>query len=217
MSKEPKSIRLTNDLRDTFINKVVATYYDDNAAPEEIDLTRQESNTLVDRITDPYKEVLGLMPSWAVMQAEELRIRAKKRYDANFSFDLDLPLGTKIDWFPDKEGSYYRQQGAKAQVVYEDHPELQKLYKAKEKRRNWRSARDEFRGMLKKLTYSVNSTRQLYRAWPDAIKFQDVFPHPEETGTGDRRSKTVPAVSAIEIEMAAKLGNINISDAVDER
>ena len=86
-----------------------------------------------------------------------------------------------------------------------DHWATTKLIAYEKERGIWNEQRTMLEHKLDSLLISVNSSRQLFNAWPDAIKYKHHLPIPEQPIARAQKAKRKAAVSAEDLDLTVKL------------
>ena len=170
---EPRSVRLNNTNRNTFVSTVLNTLLSQNSAPKFSDFTRKWSSHIYEYIYGPHKELIEQLPDWMKTKTEQITVFLGTR---QVVFTLNKP-----EWaLEDGQSSMYVGDDKPFTPIcfLDDYDELTLEFKAHQQQQtDWNTKRIALKEELTKVVNACNTSSQLYIAWPKALEFSYLFPY----------------------------------------
>lgn len=207
MATELRSIRLNHNLKTRFIQRVLNATFPKDEEPELPSEDSSISDALYKEIMAEFKQAkdvpLWLQPKKKISKIQILFTDGTKKEQRVFEFSKE-----KL-WFEDV--GYWGTGGSILPTLPYDHKVNLDFAEAEAQQRDWRQQRAELERKLYQLIEPLNSTKQLFNAWPDAIEYKDVFPIPDEP-VSRRREVGRTDVTAEEMNMTLNMAKATFKE-----
>lgn len=207
----PKSTRLNQENRERFVRTVVEDLIPLNTRPTTQKFGEKWGDKLYEDIYGPHKETMDLLPSWMFVEAKEfvvdIKLHAPTLDGESVTFYLSEPKRMV------NEESFYgwRNQDSRDYCIPqipEDHDVIQAWEEHKQANKDWQSKHSELKRTLEQVSDACNTSHQLFRAWPKAVKYaEQCFPYvePRESKRGGQTD-----ISAEELDLTAKIAQTTV-------
>ena len=169
---QPRSTRLNQANRAKFLNAVLKDTLPPSAKPQLVHFQERWAPKIYDIVFGPYLEIIKQMPPWMLITTDSLRVKMPNKSKAVLKFQL--PHSKTMPYGYSDSGYYFRQhtapipEGNAIVKDYEQHLQNAADYETKKR---------ELIAKVKTLVNTCNTSGQLYKAWPDAVKYADCFPY----------------------------------------
>lgn len=204
----PKSTRLNASNRQKFVDTVVADLMPEENKPDEDTFAHKWAQTVYDTIYGPHLETMKLLPKWMFKKDDDFTVDLFKHepksdpivssHNGNVTFKLD-----KEQLMIREAGRYSWSSDAAAELPPGDHEFVQAYKTLCQQQEDWRDRFYELRQTLQQVAEACNTSHQLFRAWPKAVKYAETcFPY-QEPAEAKRGGQT--DISADQLDLTAKL------------
>lgn len=183
---QPRSTRLNKYNRDVFTRTVLQDLLPDETDAWKETFRKEWEKRIIEHIYGPYKEHIDALPDWMKTKTERIAVMIGRDY---FYFEMRpaVPLPTGSRTLQLKEGA-----------AFEEWEHI------KNKIDEYYVKRRELERQLDKLVNSCNTSGQVYKAWPDAIKYHKCFPY-----VAPERHQGA-AVDREEMDLSIKMSKVDI-------
>lgn len=209
----PKSTRLNRHNRRQFVDTVLADLMPDEAKPTTEGFAEKWGDNVYELVYGPHLETMQLLPSWMFRSADDFTVDLFKHESRNdpvvkahsgvvrFKLSKERPLireSSRYSWSTD----------AGAEMPPGDHEVVRAYKNMCQQTEDWQSKWYELRGTLEEVAEACNTSHQLFRAWPKAVKYaEECFPYVEPT-EAKRGGQT--SISAEQLDLTAKLAQVTV-------
>ena len=218
MSAMP-SIRLNNELRDTFITKVIQEICPQTSLGNPLENLDLGQKLLDEVYKEEHKILLAKLPSLFQNTMLEKTNRLSGFYFKTNSTEYLRKHIQSFTWHISEQRIpnafadytyYYSNEDKDNSLILPYNHWASEMLRAYDKDLTTKAEqRSILKNKLEQLLNSVNSSRQLFNAWPDAIKYKHHLPIPEHKISRAQRVQNKPAVSAEDINLTVKLATSN--------
>ena len=181
---EPRSTRLNNSLRSAFVRTVMADVMPDTSIPTMEDFQKEHAVMAYEATYGKYKEQIQALP-------REYTVKTNIIFVSLDGKPVAFIQPNKVTAFMKYTGSSYdyllHNSDCGLPFLPVEHPITQAYKQRLQEMKDWRLKVTELRNQLTTLVEGCNTSGQLYKAWPTAIKFAGCFPYvaPEKGGKPD--------------------------------
>lgn len=207
MATELRSIRLNSHLKQQFINRVMKENFPGDSEPCLPSEDTSTGDALYQEVMDEFNEAKNvptwLLPNKSISKITILFTNGTKKEKRTFDLSGSKP------WF--EETGYWGNSGSIIPTLPYDHEVNLKFTNAEQQKADWNEQRRELERKLRELIEPLNSTKQLFNAWPDAIEYKDVFPIPDEP-VSRRREVGRTDVTAEEMNMTLRMAKATFKE-----
>ena len=195
------SIRLNNQSRQNF--KQAA--HDDIMPqyPGDDDFIAKWASRAWETYYAPHQELIDQLPSELRTPTEIFHLFMENHEGKMERVDFTAPENT--NYVSLRVGQYYHDQARLHFTIPVDHDIGKAFIDHRKKQQEWREKSRALRMQLSQLIDGLNTTKQLYDAWPQAEKYAACFPRTEP----QRGSTTV---TSNQMEAAKRMMNLSLGD-----
>lgn len=211
--KGAKSVRLNNEMRDKFKKAVREDSLGER--PQLRDFTKKLAPHVYKTYFEKYEQRVADAPGWACHSTKSLFILIPVEFAAGYSskpttmLSFKLP-SRKIMFRQLKDEGYSYNNADRAGPVAGELDTVTVQYKEYlRQEKDWETKKQTLTEQLKKLIDPLNTTEQLYKAWPEAKKYSDCFPFIPK-----KIAKT--EVSKMEMNITTKMMKATVTDLQQE-
>lgn len=204
---QPRSARLNANNRDKFIRAVLDDKLPETKKESIDDFKERWKSKIYDVCFEPYKDLLAQMPEWMKIETDVVRVGLLvkgKLQKVPFPMDRKhlIPFGVH------HSGYYYSNENV---VLIDENHTIHKEYaQILQDEEDYLTKKRELRNQLHKLAYSCNTSGQLYKAWPEAVKYSGCFPYKAPN------KHTGAAVTATEMDLGLLMSETKVAIPKDE-
>lgn len=205
----PKSIRLNMENRDLFIKTVVADLMPDEKRPSLYNFVREWGDRMYEDIYGPLKAEMDALPQWMFTKKDEFHVNLWAHEPKNSEWrnkegQIEFQLSKERRMIVEKTSYHWNRSGNDVIApVPEDHEVVQAYKDMKDADADWDANLRELNKTLHEVAYACNTSHQLFRAWPQALKYaQECFPY-VEPAEAKRGGQTT--ISSDQLDLTAKL------------
>lgn len=205
----PKSIRLNMENRERFVRTVLEDIMPSDKQPCEDAFAKEWGDKLYADIYGPLKEHMDALPKWMWTDGSRFHVDVYKHEPPSSDYKgrdgvVEFRM-TKDRRMINEENVYHwnRTGNEVMAVVPEDHEVIQAYKDHCQAGEDWNNQYQELRRTLEKVSNACNTSHQLFRAWPKAVKYaQSCFPYvePAEAKRGGQTD-----ISADQLNLTAKI------------
>lgn len=197
---EPRSVRLTNDLRYKFINRVITTLMPVETCPNLQGFIKKHREQVYKETYGMYQESLKALPEWMTTKTSRFTIKLGSHKE------LDIDMGREFLGFP-TDINYYGKAEFGVPDIGSNH-EVSKAYvQFQLDRQEWNTKRNTLEDKIRKIANSCNTTGQLYKVWPKAKEYSHIFPTPSTT----TRSQWTPQYDGAELDLEIEMTKVTVN------
>lgn len=211
----PTSTRLNQKNRQLFVTTVLNDLMPDEKKPSTYDFATKWGDTLYHAAYDEYLEQMKALPKWMFVQKDEFHVDVWRGEDPNdplvkaHNGVLEFQLSSPMLMMKETHSSY-SWSGTKNRLaeIPTDHEVVQALKDHYQASDDWDANYKELRTTLEEVTEACNTSHQLFRAWPKAVKYaEECFPY-VQPAQAKRGGQTT--ISADQLDLTAKLAQTTI-------
>lgn len=210
----PKAVRLNQENRDKFIMTVVEDVLPVDKKPCENLFVDKWNTKIYDDIFGPLQEDMKALPNWMFVETNYIPVDMyahtgkKKAYSQEGIINFPAPKGAIA--VERCEHSWENHNDDVGLVpIPEGHPAIDDYKQMLQEEVDWGIKRDQLQEQLRTMVYECNTSHQLFRAWPTALKYAEAcfpFVQPAEAKRGGATS-----VSAEELDIGVKLAKTTVT------
>lgn len=212
----PPSVRLNKHLRAAFVRKVLEDVMPEEGKPKDEDFISEWNSQMYDIVFGPYLDTLEKMPSWGKQVKKDFRVNMlahetnKSDWKGhNGTLTFTTPDGTdKVQTIQTSGYSYYSSDSGKTPQPPAGHECIDAYKRLLQQKKDWDVKRFNLERTLEKAVEGCNTSHQLFKVWPKAVQYADVFPAPEkkEAVRGGN-----PDVTGSELDIGVSIAKATVS------
>ena len=206
----PKSTRLNQANRELFVKTVIEDLMPSDDEPRLHKFAEKWGPTVYESIYTPYLEKMKALPKWMFTEQDTFHVDVFKNESPNdpivkqHNGTVKFQLPKKMFMAAQEYNSYsWQSSGNRLAELPDDHEVIQALKDHYQAEDDWSARGHELRQTLTEVVEDCNTSHQLFRAWPKAVKYaEECFPYvePAEAKRGGQTS-----VSSEQLDLTAKL------------
>jgi len=204
-----KSVRLNFNMRENFKDEVKADALGERPSISEWAEQWPRHQVLTSSFGPDLLKTFESLPAWMMKEVESYTIYICKEWNkghaVTFHFESKQRLPTQTGYI----STWSSACSIEAPLIKEDSVIGKSFIQLLQRQADWDTKYTALTKQLNELIDPLNTTIQLYKAWPEAIKYKKVFPYVP-------KKKAATTVSAMEMDVGLKMSKITVNPEVDE-
>lgn len=214
----PKSVRLNIENRQKFVKAVLEDVMPGDKKPTNRAFAEQWGQKVYDDIYGPLKEQMDALPKWMWTKNDEFNCdvfhhESKTSEWKNEDGIVEFQLNKNARMVNESNVYHWNRCSDEVLAILPDDHEVIQAYKDHiNATKDWNSQYQELNATLAQVSDACNTSHQLFRAWPKAVKYaQECFPY-QEPAEAKRGGQT--DISSEQLDLTAKIAQATAGAAV---
>jgi len=212
----PKSVRLNQDLRNGFINAVLADVIPESTRPDSDAFVTKWQDQMYDLVYTPeVRAAMAACPSWMFKKTNYIFVSMgapSGRRAEILKFKCLVPGSLAIEEELNDHGYASHNSDVGLPWLDKEHPAVIEYRDIERQSNDWKTKKHQLASQLNGIAAACNTSHQLFEAWPGALQYAEkCFPQ-KEAVEPKRGGKT--EISAQELNIGIMMAKASVGAVV---